>query len=107
MRRDVYKRQVFMERVPLFPRGTEVNLSDGRKGLIYENKGPHNLRPVSYTHLDVYKRQDVEQKALSLSCEEVGRILFERTEPEKLVDIEPVSYTHLAAEWYCNQRDRN
>ena len=31
---------------------------------------------------------DVEQKALSLSCEEVGRILFERTEPEKLVDIE-------------------
>ena len=28
---------------------------------------------------------DVEQKALSLSCEEVGRILFERTEPEKLV----------------------
>ena len=38
--------EVFMERVPLFPRGTEVNLSDGRKGLIYENKGPHNLRPV-------------------------------------------------------------
>ena len=31
---------------------------------------------------------NVEQKALSLSCEEVGRILFERTAPEKLVDIE-------------------
>lgn len=30
---------------------------------------------------------NVEQKALSLSCEEVGRILFARTEPEKLVDI--------------------
>ena len=31
---------------------------------------------------------NVEQKALSLSCEEVGRILFERTNPEKLIDIE-------------------
>ena len=30
----------------------------------------------------------VEQKALSLSCEEVGRILFGRTEPEQLIDIE-------------------
>lgn len=30
----------------------------------------------------------VEQKALSLSCEEVGRILFNRTEPEQLIDIE-------------------
>ena len=29
----------------------------------------------------------VEQKALSLSCEEVGRILFGRTEPEQLIDI--------------------
>ena len=31
---------------------------------------------------------NVDQKALSLSCEEVGRILFGRTEPEQLVDIE-------------------
>ena len=30
----------------------------------------------------------VEQKALRLSCEEVGRILFGRTEPEQLIDIE-------------------
>ena len=30
----------------------------------------------------------VEHKALSLSCEEVGRILFGRTEPEQLIDIE-------------------
>lgn len=30
----------------------------------------------------------VEQKALSFSCEEVGRILFGRTEPEQLIDIE-------------------
>lgn len=38
--------EVFMERVPLFPKGTEVKLSDGRTGLIYDNTGKHNLRPI-------------------------------------------------------------
>ncbi len=32
--------------VPLYPKGTEVVLSDGRVGIIYENAGMHNLRPV-------------------------------------------------------------
>lgn len=32
--------------VPLYPKGTEVMLSDGRCGIIYENSGMHNLRPI-------------------------------------------------------------
>lgn len=32
--------------VPLYPKGTEVMLSDGRAGIIYENSGMHNLRPI-------------------------------------------------------------
>lgn len=32
--------------IPLYPKGTEVALSDGRVGIIYENSGVHNLRPV-------------------------------------------------------------
>ena len=32
--------------VPLYPKGTEVALSDGRCGIIYENAGIHNLRPI-------------------------------------------------------------
>lgn len=32
--------------VPLFPKGTEVLLSNGRKAIIYENSGFHNLRPI-------------------------------------------------------------
>lgn len=32
--------------VPLYPKGTTVNLSDGRKGIIFENSGDHNLRPL-------------------------------------------------------------
>lgn len=32
--------------VPLYLKGTEVELSDGREGIIVENSGIHNLRPV-------------------------------------------------------------
>ena len=32
--------------VPLYPKGTTVLLSNGRTGIIYENAGIHNLRPI-------------------------------------------------------------
>lgn len=32
--------------VPFYPKGTEVKLTDGRSGIIYENSGIHNLRPI-------------------------------------------------------------
>lgn len=35
-----------LECVPLYPKGTDVVLSDGRKGIIYENSGGYNLRPI-------------------------------------------------------------
>ena len=38
--------ETFLEYVPLFPKGTKVNLSDGRTALIFENSGAHNLRPI-------------------------------------------------------------
>lgn len=38
--------QVFLQYVPLYPKGTRVVLSDGREALIYENAGVHNLRPI-------------------------------------------------------------
>ena len=38
--------EVLLKYVPLFPKGTEVKLSDGREGIIYENFGSHNLRPI-------------------------------------------------------------
>ncbi len=36
--------------VPMFPRGTEVELSDGRDGVIVKNTGIHNLRPIVRLH---------------------------------------------------------
>ena len=43
---DMEAVQILLQYVPLFPKGTEVKLSDGRKCIIYENSGVHNLRPI-------------------------------------------------------------
>lgn len=32
--------------VPLYPKGSSIELSTGQKGIVYENYGIHNLRPV-------------------------------------------------------------
>ena len=41
---------VLIKFVPMFPKGTEVELSDGRDGIILENTDIHNLRPVVRLH---------------------------------------------------------
>ena len=32
--------------VPLYPKGTEVSLSNGQRGIVFDNSGFHNMRPV-------------------------------------------------------------
>ena len=54
------------------------------------------VKPVSYTHLDVYKRQEIARKAVSFIREGECIILDSgstTTEIAKLLT--PVSYTHL------------
>lgn len=36
----------FLRYIPFFPRGSQVKLSDGKEGVILENEGIHNLRPM-------------------------------------------------------------
>ena len=60
---------------------------------------PESLIPVSYTHLDVYKRQDEEQGVVGRSpfgagMDHPGRIL-EIVEFFLIELVVPVSYTHL------------
>ena len=51
------------------------------------------IKPVSYTHLDVYKRQPLDEQAAE-DCRKVLSAFFEEmTEWEQYM--EPVSYTHL------------
>ena len=37
---------VLIKFVPMYPKGSEIELSDGRGGIIVENTGIHNLRPI-------------------------------------------------------------
>ena len=77
--------EVVMERGPLCPRGTEVNLSDGRKGLIYENKGPHNLRPIlnmpDGTKLDLMENKNLN--VTILPPEYLDTVSPDSEEPER------------------------
>lgn len=38
--------EVLLRYVPLYPKGSEVILSDERRGIVYENAGFHNIRPI-------------------------------------------------------------
>jgi CheY-like chemotaxis protein len=38
--------KALLDHVPLYPKGTKVELSDEREAIIFENSGLHNLRPV-------------------------------------------------------------
>lgn len=54
----------FLKCVPLFPRGTEVHLSDGRSGVVVENNDIHNIRPIirlndSGEDLDLSQRENL------------------------------------------------
>ena len=52
-------------------------------------------RPVSYTHLDVYKRQTQEQAMAKAA--EISAPMMQKLDDSKIeLDCDPVSYTHLA-----------
>lgn len=82
--------QTLLAYVPLYQKGTKVKLSDGREGIIYENFGIHNLRPVvrlmngdmidlaeeQYFHITLASQRDLE-----LSAEEAERGRSEMVKP--------------------------
>lgn len=41
--------KAFLTYVPLYPKGTMVTLSDGRRAIVVENSGVHNKRPILRT----------------------------------------------------------
>ena len=61
-----------------------------------KNFAPISIAPVSYTHLDVYKRQISRQPPMLFfrnSCMEAGEVKYCR--PTFVTGRIPVSYTHL------------
>lgn len=92
----MFERQVveaLLSYVPLYPKGTEVVLSDGRIGIVYENAELHNLRPVirllDGTVLDMMQQEnlhltlDTRQEEYEISPEESEKARMEMIKPIK------------------------
>lgn len=75
----------FLQQVPLYPKGTEVRLSDGKNGIIYENGGIHNLRPIvrlfDGTLVDLVNRRYLNLTILS--AEEIDTMNPTNSEKER------------------------
>lgn len=60
----------FLEYIPIYPRGTLITLSDNRKGIVIENSGKNNLRPIirlidSENEIDLLDRNNMSLTVVS------------------------------------------
>lgn len=78
--------------VPLYPKGMQIKLTDGRSGIIYENGGEHNLRPMvrllSGEMLDLSYKDNLN--IVIAPPEWQGSVSKEELELERLSMIKPV-----------------
>lgn len=78
--------------VPLYPKGMEIKLTDGRSGIVYENAGEHNLRPMirlfSGDLLDLNYKDNLN--VVIAPPEWQGNVSKEELELERLSMIRPV-----------------
>lgn len=77
--------------VPFYPKGTEVKLTDGRCGIIYENAGMHNLRPIiRLFDGDLLDLAEKENLNIDIEAPEwKGEVSQEQLELERLKMIQP------------------
>lgn len=90
---DTHAVAKLMECVPLYPKGTDVILSDGRKGIIYENSGAYNLRPIVKLYENGELIDLTSKEHLSLVISGTGnkdKQVSERFEIERLKMLEEV-----------------
>ena len=74
---------------------TEKSFAELEKELEYKNNDdgmPYRMEPVSYTHLDVYKRQQEAGAVFVLQRTGKAENIFYRKDMQT---VQPVSYTHL------------
>ena len=75
--------------VPFYPKGTQVELSDGREGIIVENAGSRNLRPLlrllDGTMLELSDQSNFNLTILRGTNEEVVDPCVEETERRKML----------------------
>ena len=81
--------EALLQYVPLFPKGTDVELSDGRPGIIFENSGIHNLRPIVRLFdgklLDLTAPENLHLTLSAITEEEQGVPELEEAERREMV----------------------
>ena len=93
---DKYVVEKFLELIPLYPLGTEVTLSDGSKGIVIENSGVHNLRPVIRLSLSKAEIDLADREYLNLTIlagdKDTEKIRLENEEARKEMMKAPKRY---------------
>lgn len=101
--RNVVER--FLQIVPLYPKGTEVYLSDGTSGIVIENSGSNNLRPVvklfeTGVELDLAARQNYniivavrenDEKFRHSRSEEARKRMLENSAKKKIMAVDDMA----------------
>lgn len=76
----------FKEVIPLYPKGSEISLSNGMQGIVIENSREHNLRPIIRLLENGSKVDLLDRKNANLtisSWEGLGTELLEKNEHER------------------------
>ncbi|MEZ3479258.1 MAG: HD domain-containing protein [Lachnospiraceae bacterium] len=75
--------------VPFYPKGTQVELSDGRQGIIVDNRGSRNLRPLlrllDGTMMDLLEQKNFNLTILHGVNEEIMDPCAEESERRKML----------------------
>ena len=86
--------------VPLYPKGTEVLLSNGMRGLIFDNTGVHNLRPITRlpngSSIDLAQRQNLSIAIKAATDDLIEEAEALRSEEKALVYIVDDMATNIA-----------
>lgn len=91
---------VLVKSVPLYPKGTGISLSDGREGIVKENSGEHNLRPIvrlaDGSDLDLLDRENLsvvvsiaeDSVKMTLEKEEARRKMMGKDERPHIIAVD-------------------
>lgn len=92
--------ETLLRYVPIYPKGTELMLSDGRKGIVYDNTEHHNLRPILRMVDDGTLIDLTQAPYLSLMIRnenDTNMLCTEKSEMERKQMIEPIKKYNIIA----------
>lgn len=100
--------ETFLKYVPLYPKGTQVLMSDGRKAIIYDNTAHHNLRPIlrlmDGTNIDLE-----DEKYLNITIqalrEESEQVTEESERERKKMIVTNKRYHIVVFDYFSESRD--